>query len=340
MDTFDIPVVLFLFKRTSTLKEIIGRIGSVKPQKVYLIADGGRTEAEHTECEKCRQYAESLITWPCELIKNYAPKNRGVYKNIGEGARWVFSNEEKAIFIEDDNLPEVTFFPYCKEMLEKYNDDELVLWVCGTNYLGKYDSEYSYMFTKHMLPCGWASWKHKFLKYYDGHMDSIKDKKKQSEFKHSYYLPGCKSWRLYEGQLYSARRTAYLQKTNIGRSSWDYQMNYSVRSNGFYGISPVVNQIKNIGIDENSIHGGNKPTKTVLKLCGMPSYKLDFPLRHPPQIEVDPVYEKKINKILELPLYIILARKTIIKVLKRVLGINEFDSFASFLRKNKQNGIK
>lgn len=333
MNCFDIPIVLFIFKRTETLKEIINRIAQVNPHKIYIIADGGRNDDENIKCKECREYVEKLITWECEIIKNYSPVNRGVYKNIGEGAKWVFSKESKAIFLEDDNLPEVTFFEYCKELLDKYENNNKVLWICGTNYLGKFENKNSYMFTKHMLPCGWASWSNKFLKYYDGELKTISDKEKLKNFRKSYFIESCESRRLYQGQLYSAKRTAYLIKNKINESSWDFQMNFSVRSNELYGISPMYNQIKNIGIDENSIHGGNKPTKKVLKLCGMPSYELTFPLKHPNKIEVDPKYEKAINKVLNPPWYLNITRIIIILPLKKILRLNKYDSLKSFLER-------
>ena len=116
---FDIPVVLFLFKRSETLPAIIGQIRKAKPAKLYLIADGPRNESEAEAVNKCRKLAESLIDWPCTVEKNYAEKNRGIYNNIGEGAKWVFGKEKTAIFLEDDNYPADSFFMFCKEMLEK-----------------------------------------------------------------------------------------------------------------------------------------------------------------------------------------------------------------------------
>ena len=113
---FDIPIVLFIYRRKSTLPQIVSRIAEVKPKKFYIIADGPRNDKENKEVIECRELVESLITWDCEVIKNYSIENRGVYNNIGGGAQWVFEREEKAIFIEDDNLPEVTFFDYAKEL--------------------------------------------------------------------------------------------------------------------------------------------------------------------------------------------------------------------------------
>ena len=103
IDGFDIPIGLFMFKRADTTVRIIKRIASIKPKKLYLIADAGRTEEEQKMAEVCRVAVLEAIDWPCEVIKYFADENRGVYANIGLGAKWVFEREKEAIFIEDDN---------------------------------------------------------------------------------------------------------------------------------------------------------------------------------------------------------------------------------------------
>lgn len=95
---FDIPIALFMFKRSDTLLKIIAVLSKIKPKKLYLLSDQGRNEEEIRIVEKTRNLIENAIDWDCEIIKNYASENRGVYENIGEGARWVFQQEKKAIF--------------------------------------------------------------------------------------------------------------------------------------------------------------------------------------------------------------------------------------------------
>ena len=125
MEQFDIPVALFIFKRDKAV-EIIKRISEVKPRKLYLLADQGRNDEERALAAEVRRKVEESINWECEVIKNYAEENRGVYANIGQGAIWVLRREKWAIFLEDDNLPEVTFFAFCREMLEKYENEVLL----------------------------------------------------------------------------------------------------------------------------------------------------------------------------------------------------------------------
>ena len=76
--TFDIPVAVFIFKRLDTLERIFDRLAEVRPSKLYLIADQGRDEAERLAVDKVRRGVDSLITWDCEVVRDYAKENRGV----------------------------------------------------------------------------------------------------------------------------------------------------------------------------------------------------------------------------------------------------------------------
>lgn len=297
---FEVPVVLLLFKRKDAALRIIERFKEAGVSKLYLMADQGRDDAERKLVYETREAVENAIDWECEVIKNYADENRGVYGNIALGAKWVFEHEKWAIFLEDDNLPEATFFPFCQELLERYENDNRVLWICGTNYLGKYEPEtdVSYMFTKHMLPCGWASWSDKFLKYYDGYAEMLNDKYTEQRFINDFPSRDM-------SEVYMRPLRRYRKEVATGKqpSSWDYQMCLSVRANGMYGISPVCNQIRNIGVDAMSEHGGNSMAEIMTRrFCGMESYPLEFPLKHPIGMMTDLKYEHLIDKIVTPPL--------------------------------------
>lgn len=329
MERFNIPVALFIFKRRNTLKSIIERISTVKPTKIYIIADGPRNEYEKEEVIKCREEVEKLINWNCEIIKNYSEKNRGVYENIAGGAKWVFEREESAIFLEDDNLPEVTFFEFCKQMLTRYEQDDKILWICGTNYLQKYTplDGSDYIFTKHLMPCGWASWSKKFNKYYDGQLECLEQKDFYKKLKKNY-----ENKSLYKQQAELANMEKDRMKRNLKPLSWDYQMAISIRANNLYGISPKYNQIENIGVDENSIHGGNTYDYIMTKrFCTIKTYPLVFPLKHPKDISLDKKYEKLVGDIILYPLGFRI-KNTVAKVIKKFMGLNYEDSIKGTIR--------
>lgn len=298
MEKFDIPVVLFIFKRKKAV-EIIKRISEIKPKKLYILADQGRNLEEIKQANECRELVEQQIDWECKVIKNYAKQNRGVYENIGEGAKWVLRHEKWAVFLEDDNLPELSFFRFCKEMLIKYENDTRILWICGTNYLGDYKpkSGESYVFTRHMLPCGWASWSSKFERFYDGKLELCKDSITMERVSNVY----CNR------AVFLQYRDAWLKEFSLISSgkkprSWDYQMDLTIKANNLFGICPCKNQIKNIGVDEDSEHGGNSMDFVMTqRFCGMNSYPIDFPLIHPKTLLIDSEFEERIGKIILYP---------------------------------------
>lgn len=319
---FNIPVVLLLFKRKDAALKIIDRFRSVSVRKLYILADQGRDDNEIEMVRETREAVESAIDWDCEVIKNYAEFNRGVFGNIALGAKWVFEREKWAIFLEDDNLPELTFFDYCEELLKLYENDNRILWICGTNYLGKYnpDNDVSYMFTKHMLPCGWASWSDKFIQYYDGYVNLLNDKYTEQRFIKDFPSKDM-------SEVYMRPLRIYRKQIEVGKqpSSWDYQMCLSVRANSMFGISPVYNQIKNIGVDEMSEHGGNSFSKVMTRrFCGMDSYPLIMPLKHPISVMTDLKYEALINKIVTPPVSKLIRQK-ISGTVKKILGKDPSD---------------
>jgi len=337
MKSFDIPIAIFIFRRTDTVLRILERIETIQPGKIYLISDGPRNADERLEVEACRRTVESRINWGCEVVKNYADTNRGVYDRIGLGAKWVLSLEPYAIFLEDDNLPEVTFFEYCRQLLEKYRDDDRIFWICGTNYLEEYDpmDNASYVFTRHLLPCGWASWSHKFNRFYEGDMELFRDKDVIMKISHAY-----EDKRLFKQQLHSLRHDMEQLRSTGRPTSWDFQMAFSIRAHGLLGISPSRNQIENIGADQYSTHGGSSIENVMTaRFCGIKSRPLEFPLVHPKIALPDKEYEKRVGRIILYPLSL-RTKVKIAGVLRSLLGPKRFRSLTKTLRgafRNERN---
>ncbi len=333
MKQFDIPIVIMIFKRKDKIKLIMEVIAKIEPSKVYILADGPRNEEESQAVAQCRIEVENSITWPCTVIKRYNDSNLGVYNNIGEGAKWVFEREKSAIFLEDDNLPEYSFFEYCKNLLHKYKEETRVLWICGTNYLEKYSPAdgSDYVFTQHLLPCGWASWSEKFLKYYDGNLEGTKNKEIMADLPKHY-----QDKRLYKQQLELTLEERNRIDNGERPNSWDYQMEFSIRSNNLVGISPKYNQIKNIGVDADSIHGGTDFNNIMVeRFCGIESYALNFPLKHPAEIKIDENYENLVAEIILQPISLRVKKKAAVfvrKIFKIQDGISTLQGIKQFIR--------
>ncbi|MFA5283828.1 MAG: glycosyltransferase family 2 protein [Bacilli bacterium] len=335
MKRFDIPVVLFTFKRSSTVLRILDVVREVAPSKIYLFSDGPRNEEESKLVLETRKIILAAIDWPCEVIRCFEDKNTGVFNQIGLGALQVFKKEERAIFLEDDNLPTKSFFEYARLMLERYRDDDRVLWICGTSYFPSCDYlPADYVFTKHMLPCGWASWANKFSKYYQTSFKLLNEKGVKKQLKKRFQ---CRA--LYRQQLRNFKTEKYREEHGMRFASWDYHMAFSIRYFDLYGIAPKYNQITNIGVDDFSTHGGtnwNHPNTD--KFCGVSSIEFTFPLHDAANAELDDRFEKDTAKKILVPLKIRIMFP-FITLFKKVLGIYPNGSLSQVFRKKKA-GVK
>lgn len=322
---FEIPVVLFFMKRKENTLKVIAGIEKVRPKKLYLISDGGRSIEEHKKVLECREAVQNAISWNCEIIRDYSEVNLGVLDRIGFGAIKVLEKEEYAIFLEDDNYPEESFFYFCEELLHKYYYSSNVLWICGTNYLEKYDSEYSYMFSKHTLPCGWASWSHKFLKSYDPLLKGLEIDFIKNNFTNYY-----NDTNLEKQKSYFIKLTKNFIDRDRRVASWDHQMTFSLMANRMLGIVPKVNLIRNIGVDADSTHGGSSLNNVMTRrFCSMDIHPISFPLIHPPVILEDKEFEKELSKIISIPWWYMLGIKFAPKI-RRLLHMSPNDSISKY----------
>ncbi|MEZ8186031.1 hypothetical protein ACED29_09425 [Shewanella sp. 5S214] len=320
-----LPVVIFIFKRQETLDVIFERVREYNPNKIYLIADAGRNSAEEKLVKATRDKALNLIDWDCEVIQDFAETNKGVYDRIGKGALRVFEREKAAIFLEDDNYPSTTFFKYCEEMISKYEGDDDIAWICGTNYLG--DSSYigkeDYYYTRHLLPCGWASWSAKFTRIYDGDLITLNDA--TVDLMKSTYIDK----RLFDQEIHTVRQAKINLNRNPKLVSWDRQMCYSIRSRKVLGIAPKVNLIKNIGVDHHSEHGGDSMDKPMTaRFCGVDNYEINFPLTSPSEKDINYHFESENEAVILYPFSLRLKRN-LGRFIKRVFFVDPNDNIGT-----------
>jgi hypothetical protein len=267
-DTLQTPVVLVVFKRPDTTRKVFEAISKARPARLLVIGDAPR-EGRPEEAESCRQVREivSRVDWPCEVSSNFSEKNLGTRDRIVSGLNWAFSLVEEAIILEDDCLPDQSFFPFCREMLEIYRDDTRVGSICGTNLVERHlHTEDSYYFSNLGTTWGWATWRSMWQKL-DltlGDWPRIKKDKMLSEiFDDS---KAVSFWTQHYDERYEGR----------GVRSWDSSWIYTLLKNNALAVIPRVNLVANIGFRPDATH-------TVLKDSRFtpPAKTLEFPLRHP-----------------------------------------------------------
>lgn len=233
--------VLFLvFNRLDTTKQVFEAIRLARPPRLYIAADGPRDSrpGEDEKVKAVRDYVMGHIDWDCEVKTLFREKNLGCKYAVSGGIDWFFENEEMGIILEDDCLPDKSFFGFCEKMLRCYRDDVRVMMVGGTNYLlDQLDIRESYCFSRYFAIWGWATWRRSWQKY-DITMKDWEVFKEEEQVK-SFYAQ--RFMQKYVASMFDAAHRCQI-------NTWDIQWFYSCLLNNGVSIVPKVNLISNLGL--------------------------------------------------------------------------------------------
>jgi hypothetical protein len=262
------PVAFLIFNRPDTTNKVFAAIRQARPPKLLVVADGPRIDRPG-EAEKCAAARAIIdgVDWQCEVLTNYSNINLGCKARVSSGLNWVFEQVESAIILEDDCLPNPSFFLFCEKLLDYYREDERIMVISGDNFqFGRQRDNYSYYFSRYNHCWGWASWRRAW-QHYDVEMKLWKkirdDRLLELMFSESRAI---KYWqRIFQ--------TTYDNKVD----SWAYRWTFACWLQSGLTVIPQVNLVSNIGFDFDGTHTTVKNT-----LANLPVTEMDLPLVHPP----------------------------------------------------------
>jgi hypothetical protein len=243
------PILFLIFNRPDTTKAVFESIKSIKPLKLYIAADGARGNklGEDLLVEETRAIIQS-IDWDCEVKTLFRKENLGCKVAVSSAIDWFFENEEQGIILEDDCLPNTSFYGFCEELLNYYKTNERVFHISGNNFQdGMTRGDGSYYFSKYNHIWGWATWR-RVWKTYDVNM---KDLTKALDLK------------VFENTLSKSELSFWLncfEEIKAGKkNTWDYQTMLNQWLHNGLTIIPNHNLVTNIGF------GGGTNTSVEVK---------------------------------------------------------------------------
>ncbi len=265
------PVIFIIFNRTDTARKTFEAIRAERPGKLLVIADGPRADkpGETDKCAATRAIIDE-VDWDCEVQTNFSEVNMGIRRRISSGLAWAFELVDKAIILEHDCVPSPSFFSYCAELLDRYQDDERIMMISGQNHLfGRAEIDQSYYFSRYPhVMWGWATWRRAWANYDVDmtHWPIIRDTKLFDQYfpsrRECYYWESIFEFAVYDGKV----------------DTWDYQWFYSMWANSGLCITPARNLVRNIGLDAEATHTNTKYDKIYSSLR---AETLELPLTHP-----------------------------------------------------------
>jgi hypothetical protein len=275
------PVAFIIFNRPDTTKRVFEAIRQAKPPKLLVIADGPRADRPG-EAEKCTATRAIIgsVDWECEVLTNYSDVNLGCKIRVSSGLDWVFSEVEEAIILEDDCLPEQSFFQFCELMLDHYSKDTRIMLITGSNPLRDWKSNIqSYHFSYYGGIWGWATWKRAW-DFFDVNMLQWGD----AEIK--YRVRDV----LADEKQYKARKKIYETTYKGMIDTWDFQWSFIRLVQSGLSIVSSVNLISNIGFNSDATHTKLSDSH----LSNIPREQIQFPLKINTFVAVDRDYDKQL----------------------------------------------
>ena len=269
----DVAVLCIFFVRDDCFAKSFAAVRQARPRVLLLWQDGprpGRAD-DLAGIAKCQQIAEE-IDWDCEVHRCYNEKNYGCDPSTFYSHKWAFSIVDKCIILEDDLVPVQSFFFYCKELLDKYENDTRINRICGFCNLKEFDNSYDYIFSTVGSGPGFATWK-RVADLWDEKYTFLDDTYNMDLY---FKLKNTKADREYYQTCLAHKRE--------GVAHWETIQTYARHLNSQLNIIPTRNLIQNVGLGENSTHS-NLSLKMIppkLREVFYPAvHELEFPLKHP-----------------------------------------------------------
>lgn len=300
---FKTPILFLIYKRPDLTKRVFESIRKIRPMKLYVSADGPKWN-NNDEIEACNETRKIIneIDWDCEVKTKFNKYNTGCRLAVSGAISWFFENENEGIIIEDDCLPNISFFHFCSELLEKYRNDNTIGHIGGTNFQkGIVRGNGSYYFSNYSHVWGWATWKRAW-NLYDLNLNNLNMFIEKEMINDIAYCVSEKNYWLDK-----------FDSTNSGKiNTWDYQWLFSLWFHKLKSITPNVNLVSNIGFDERGTH----EKKSNNKFSNIETKELDFIL-YPKNKNIDKqadqyTYYNVYKRFILSNIYLFMKHKTFI----------------------------
>ena len=303
----DIPVSVMIWTRPGLQREQFEVLRKARPSVLFLISDGGRNEREAALIAESRAVFDG-IDWRCTVHKLFWDSNQGMYSVSRQANSYKWKAADRMILLEDDIIPSVSFFRFCKEMLDKYEDDLRVLGVCGMNHEGVTKmTDGDYFFSREASIWGMAIWRRTIENRniaYSDNAYALRTISESSQLNPDFRkrLRGYANSDIFEGHI-------------AGSEFW---YAFDVFAQNQLYVVPSKNLISNKGCTSDAAHSSELKVlpKGIQQVFNMDTYELDFPLKEPAFMTPDIRYQKRVYRIMAVGHPLVIVHRKLSRALR------------------------
>ena len=238
------PVLFCIFNRPQLTEQVFESIRQYQPSQLFIASDGPReSHSEDAANVAATRKVIENVDWECDVQTRFLTENLGCKHAMASAIDWAFEQTEQLIILEDDCLPDLSFFDFCHSLLGRYADSEEVMMISGNNFQPSRRTYASYYFSRYTHIWGWATWKSAW-QHFDLNGSSWPQIKQEKKLRSIFPDP----------QEY-AHWSRTLDAQFAGQiDTWDFPWAYSVWSRGGMAILPDENLVTNIGFGPEATH--------------------------------------------------------------------------------------
>jgi len=256
-----IPVLVTSFVRPNFLMSILEIVEKRSDVDIYFATDGPRNNDDKIKINKCLSIIkQSKFKFNSKNMlvreQNYGTK-LGIKNNID----WFFSKNELGIVLEDDCLPDDTFFDSIFEGLKIHKKSSKYMSVSGSDYFPINLNQSKTFFRDSNFPMvwGWGSWSEKWNLY-------------KLDIPDSNIIVNKTARKIYGGKN-SLEKILFVDvfkkrflEVNAGLiNTWDYSLMASMWRNDMMSLQSNYNKIINLGFGKDAAHTTGNPPDWVPK---------------------------------------------------------------------------
>lgn len=271
------PCVLLVgYKRPEIVRRQLQVLQTVRPSRLLVCCDRDQDDQEGSRF--WTRLIEGTVDWPCDVGLDIADRHLGLSGRITSAIGLALEDSSSVMVLEDDCMPDPTFFSFCETLLRRYETDERVWMIAGGRPRdASRPHGQDYTFSIYPFVWGWATWRSRWNRAdlsgqtWTSAMESgLMERNFPDEFERAYW------------------------STKIGRAAesglWDYLWFLNMLTYGGMCAVPAANLVQNHGFGSEATHTTDSAGQNERSV---PLQAMAPPYRHPSAVERDVIADRQ-----------------------------------------------
>lgn len=272
-----VSVLIIAYNRPDLIGELVDVVVKAKPSSVYCSVDAPIPEdSSSIELnERVKSYLSGYV-WPCPVHFRFGDVHQGCHRAVISAIDWFFSCESEGIILEDDCIPDVSYFSFAGYLLNKYRNVPQIGMISGTSLVSAREKSWDYRYSHLVNIWGWATWADRWKQL-------VHDLKAWPSLRDS-GIVDCYG-------LYASQQARLLDhQATLPAPTWGVRWRFTCLKHGWFSIVPSVNLVKNVGFGRSDAVSKNFEHPLQSIACE----SVGMPLRAPLIMEVDAALDESV----------------------------------------------